>query len=1193
MQDMNYLNKINNCDLRQCSDANIAQINSIINQPDFIPDTVAESAQAAKEICGWCIKCDKYLQKLLTFKPSLERLEVIKIEYDSKRSILDSMQRELDAMNSIVSERVANRMIIRGEFDTIAAEHARTADKVKRVKSLTGYLSSHMAIWEANIQQLQDRASVTDGNSILSAACVEYLAGFGKEDRALLKQKWQKNLSSRGIKFTPNFELDKFLGVEAEVYSWRLSGLPDSSLNLENALVLKHNKKAKIVYDPNDTCLNWLRQMSLKKQKSLQVSSLTDPQLSHKLQSSLEQGQLLVLDFFNGKPSGVVTSLLNKVIRDTEGQKTIRVEEMWYSFDDNFELILLTRDHKVISLPWIQSSCCLVQFCLDNSGLHETLKTMLSRIFDEDAERQQLAALDERLKKKAFVAESQDKILRRLILNSDEVVLEDADYLAMLQKYAEFSSAIDTQSASKKDESEVAEKTAADGMLHLLVELYSMTDRFSVWSESLKVSANSYLKIVEKCVNKLAVKAIGDIDRDSVLIVVRDVFNLIAAGVNNEVRLFMLIDLCVMILKQYNQFRQDLWSYIITPYSSKRTTASNDLDIDLGNSVWQKLQNLRTMVPGIELDHLPVLIQVFKQVATIGLEAAITEALSKTVSLTSLERLAMYVSFMPENFNLCLEIFAEDVLPGSSKQANNSLMGILEKASHDQPVMYMSEATFDYTEMVSAITSKFGSKVVLLFSGNSEWEQVKASLDKASTLGNVLILSEFNLNNDLHEPISRYMRELNSRLKKCKPTFRLVLTMPPDMSSMNVELLSMSLKLFTSSDAAKADSIAPYYKQLDIESYIRGGITLQNIALNAVLAFYALAHRSSFGKDGFFSPVTLTDLDFRSLAAALNAIARQRLTITQVDIALIGRQLFSIVFSDLSNVIDEATVEWFWQQVFVVSTKQSLQLRGYEIGREWPVKFPEAFRDVVAEVAASPEIKVGKLTGISQHSVEESQKLKGEFFSRNIINLEKKAYAEIFKTDVVASMLQSFDTVGMISELTSKLPNPIILRSIEDSKEECRYSYLKRFLLKEVLLFNSLIARVRSDLECYLSISTDKYRPDRRLLHQIDELSTNRVPDQWMTLSGKSGVPLSTWMMRLCEREKFLERIVENNFLKVYLFDVRLITDVRALLQAYELDCAYQRAPSMQFHEVITTFKLTAVFERHVTSLAQVYLDLL
>lgn len=1185
---MSYLNRIQSSDLRQLSETTISQINSLASQSDFDPETVAESAQAAREICEWCKKCDQFLQKLLTFKPSLERLDKIKGESESKRLVLDVMQKELDAISSIVADTVEKRSVLKMEFDGITGELSKTSEKVRRINLLTGYLSTHMSIWESNIKNLEDRASVSDGNCILSAACIEYLGQFDKDERDSLKNEWQKTLSTRGIKFTMNFELDKFLGFESEVYSWRIAGLPESSLNLENALILKHNKKTKLVYDPNDTCLNWLKQMSSTKQKALQITSLNDSQLSHKLQLSLEKGQLLVIDFFDGQISAVVNSLLNKVIRDTEGQKTIKVEEMWYSFDDKFELVLMTRDNKVISFPWVQASCCLVQFCLDNTGLHETLKTMLGRIFDEESERQQLAALDERLKKRAFVSESQDRILRRLILNSDEVVLEDSDYMAMLQKYAEFSSAIDSQAAVNKEDNEIVEKTAVDGLLHFLVELYSMTDRFSVWSEGLKVSANSYVKLVEKCVQRLSLDSIGAIDRDKTLLIVRDAFNLIAAGVNNEVRLFMLIDLCVMILKQYNQFRQDLWSYIITPYSANKSSLVDDMNLDLGNTVWQKLQSLRSMVPGIELDHLPALVQVFKQVSIIGIEDAINEALRKTISLTSLERLAMYVSFMPENFNLCLEIFAEDVLPGSSKQANNSLDGMLDKVSYDQPVIFMSESTCDYSELTAAINLKFNIRAALMFSGNISWDQVKVAMDKATLTGNVIILSEFNLNKTLHEPISRYMREINSRPRKPKLTFRLVLTMPPDLSNISIELLSMSLKLFRSSTSAKADSIAPYYKQLDVESFIPCGIILQNIALNAILAYYAMSHRSSYSKDGFFDPVTLTDMDFKALVHVLNSMARQRLKVKSVDISFVGKQLYSILFSDLSNIIDEATVEWYWQQAFVITNKQCLQLRGLEIGREWQIRFPEAFRDVVAEVSASPEVKGDKLTGISQQSIEETQKLKGEFFSRNIINLEKKAYTEIFKSDVVINILKTFDAGAMINGLIAQLPNPILLRRLEELKEECRYSYLKRFLLKEVILFNELIMTVRADLGSYMQIVTDKYRPDTRLAHDLHELSVDRVPHIWMTLSGKIGIPLTTWMKRIFEREKFLEKIVGNNFLKAYLFDVRLITDVKALLQAYELDCAYQRAPSMQFHDMITTFKLTQVFERHVSSLVQV-----
>lgn len=1182
---MNYLAKINAAALREISDDNIDRIRDLASQADFQADIAAESAQAVKFVCEWCSRVKVYLENYLSLRPTLQQLEKLETSYSKNKRKLAELQQELDDINEGLNESMKTMSLLQMEYEGLKGDLDRTSQRTKRTKQITQFLSVHFSIWETRLKKFTEKAAVVDGNCVLSSACIEYLGQLEEDTRKRLKVQWQRALSARSIKFSLNFDLSKFLGTRFEIYKWRLAGLPESSLNFENALILKYNKKRKLIYDPNDTCLNWLTKMSKKGDFKSQLSSLNDPKLVTRIQSCLEKGEALMIDFYTGEPNGVVSSLLRPEVRDTEGQSTIRVEDMWYAYDSRFDLILLTRDEKVISKPELKTSCCVTKFILDSQGLQEAIKSQLSQIFDPEAEQLQLELLKTQLEKKAYVEDSQAKILRRLVLNSDDAVIEDDEYLTMLQKYSELSAELEKESKTNINEMEET-RASTDNLLALLVEIYKMCERFSAWSPSLKMSANGYLKVVDRCVRISGAKTAADFTKELSMSILRDVFNVMSGGVNSEVRLFMLVDLCVTILKQYHHFRQDLWNYVISPGSSKRGSVS-DLSIDLGGSVWQKLQVLRTMVPTIEMEHLPVLMQIFRQISSIGLEAALQEATSKTESLSSLERLAMYISFMPESFDLCLEIFAEDVLPGSSKQAGSSLEGMLNKATFDQPTVFLVENSCDYDELAQSISKSMKIKTIVIFSGNITWDKLKAALEKAMINGQIVILSEFNLNKDLYYPITRFLRELQGKTRLNK-AFRLVLTIPGNIQDIPVELMSMSVKLGQHTES-NSSGIAPFFKNIDIDSHIKSGIVLQNISLNAALFYYILYTRSLFGNEAFFHPMILADSDLDALFALLNSTAKMQLRQTKSEVQGLMMKTAAIVFGLSINLIDKATLDHFWQQAFEYETKNVIRLRSPDIGREWPAKFPEVFKEVLLEIASDPEIKGEKMTGISSQAMDEAQKAKTEFFSRNVINLERKDYGEIFK---IETLIQTeSDLPSLLSELLSTLPYELKIKSLKNLEEECKYSYLKRYLLGEVKKYNESIEIIRENIGVLQKVVLNEFKPTSNLSKMIDDIRMEKVPRSWMIASGIYQLSLTEWTERLTKRFEFLNSVVENNFVKIFVFDARLITDIKVLLDAYLLDCAYQRSPSMVFNDINMNFRMTTVFEKHAGSLQNVRIE--
>ena len=230
------------------------------------------------------------------------------------------------------------------------------------------------------------------------------------------------------------------------------------------------------------------------------------------------------------------------------------------------------------------------------------------------------------------------------------------------------------------------------------------------------------------------------------------------------------------------------------------------------------------------------------------------------------------------------------------------------------------------------------------------------------------------------------------------------------------------------------------------------------------------------------------------------------------------------------------------------------------------------------------------MTGIDQAIVASEAKKKAVYFSDNIINLEKKRYDDLFVNHDGGAAVYQIDTTSVISELVEGIPPTVELSNLELLEEACKYSYIKRFLLKQTLALNNLLLKVKADVGHIQSRTIGHFKANSSIDLMLEALGKGKVPKEWKQISGKDHLDISDWIQRLRDQHVFFTKLVENNFLKPNVFNLKLIADPRGLLDAYHLDCANQRAPTMRFDEIVMTYKLTTVFERNSGGLPMVAL---
>lgn len=220
------------------------------------------------------------------------------------------------------------------------------------------------------------------------------------------------------------------------------------------------------------------------------------------------------------------------------------------------------------------------------------------------------------------------------------------------------------------------------------------------------------------------------------------------------------------------------------------------------------------------------------------------------------------------------------------------------------------------------------------------------------------------------------------------------------------------------------------------------------------------------------------------------------------------------------------------------------------------------------------EIDLQRHSGLNQDAVNEFKKRKADFFSKNIINLEKKDYSAISRArkNQPAQILEM--PTDLLSNLLSDLPKSIVLPAQGTIEEAIKYSHLRRYFVNEAYHLNDLLSRVREDLATFCRLKNGSFTEERPLLADLTQLSLGKIPQAWACQSGKS-LPLMPWLNRLRASAEFLGGLVEDLSKSVYFFDIRLFSNPSGLIDSYLLDATYRRAPSMKFDDITVSYRMT------------------
>lgn len=107
-----------------------------------------------------------------------------------------------------------------------------------------------MQKWRVNEQVCGDSLGNLEGDCLLAAAMVCYLAPFTQTVRRKLYKRWLAKVHDAGIRLTPDMNFNQTFTDALLIKSWLGNGLPNDSYSIENAVILELSPLQPILIDP-------------------------------------------------------------------------------------------------------------------------------------------------------------------------------------------------------------------------------------------------------------------------------------------------------------------------------------------------------------------------------------------------------------------------------------------------------------------------------------------------------------------------------------------------------------------------------------------------------------------------------------------------------------------------------------------------------------------------------------------------------------------------------------------------------------------------------------------------------------------------------------------------------------------------------------------------------------------------------
>ncbi|KRX41459.1 Cytoplasmic dynein 2 heavy chain 1 [Trichinella murrelli] len=464
----NFLSKsgvkeeIINFDARKVSPQTVERVKELVarKSASFDPKTAKRASIAAAPLASWVTANLKYAEILAKIKP----LEQQKYKLQKNLTRVERQMEKICVGLKTSDQRVAQ---LRERFETLTKEATQikfdldnASECLDRAEQLISKLGSEYERWKLQMQEMESDLDKLPYLSLLAAAFITFLSSESEEIRERALQELMNCVDVKSFnveEYTTNHISHKFLSTEKELLQWKLEGLPDEAVAIQNALSIIYCNQCSLIIDPSQRLLDWLL-VHYGGSKKVEIISINDSSVFTRIELAARFGKILVLcDIEMIDP--IIYTLLNRSLLGhgillaffifrhayslyfSETKMQLQFGEKIIDCHDEFKVYLATGDSDFCIPSYADSLVTKINFITTQPGLRSQLLalTIKETNSEREAQRRQLLKNQEELKLKL---QNMEELILEKLAHLEGNILTNSDLLATLNEAKESSDGI-------------------------------------------------------------------------------------------------------------------------------------------------------------------------------------------------------------------------------------------------------------------------------------------------------------------------------------------------------------------------------------------------------------------------------------------------------------------------------------------------------------------------------------------------------------------------------------------------------------------------------------------------------------------------------------------------------------------------------------------------------------------------------
>ncbi|OMJ83653.1 hypothetical protein SteCoe_15380 [Stentor coeruleus] len=1117
---MDFLQRLINYQRESVTNNIFKKLRAIVSRPEFQPETVAQSSEAARSLCIWCIAMYKFTEAYQLVKPKREKVSAMQIKLKSDMEKLQSKQDELRAVEDKVRLLKDECALTEAKVASLEKKIKITMDRVKRAELLLELLAEEGVKWRETLDKLEDSLKYIEGEAMINAGCICYMGVYSDLYREGLRNMWYDMVKNLNVLISEDYSIINSLGKPIQIRAWQIAGLPKDSLSIENSIIVVNSIKWAMIIDPQEQARRWLKNTektnNLITAKASKTGTKEAKDLIRALEAGLSQGKPVLLeDVGESIDSSLQNVICRKFYKKDDGRVMIKLADLEISFDDNFRLFLICKYSNPNFLPDIFGNLNVINFTVTSIGLEDQLLVEVVRLENPKLEKERDDIVVSMAYDQKTLEDLQNSILD-MIADSQGYILDNLALIAALQKSKSTSKDI-TRRVAATAQVEKSVNASRDTFRNIAVRgtvLYFVIASIPGINPMYQYSLAFYTKLYCNAIQNTTETK----DRVQVIIsnITKTIYNVICRGLFEKDKKLLAFLFAAAIERNANSISTEAWNYFIRGGGllNKKNPKKNPLQGKLTEIQWDLICKLDKLLP---FDGLSDDITFNKPQWSDYIFGNIlqSEIPNKYNLIDTFSRILLIKVFRPEKVMYTIDEYAKKILGSYFAQAPiSNIEELFDESDKKTPIVFILSQGTDPVENIMKITKErgMGDKFLTISLGQGQGNKAQDAFEKSKSGGFWLLLQNCHLSKSWLPTLETLIDNLQDDTGGHRD-FRVILTSMPS-SYFPVSILQNSLKITTEAPSGLKSNLMRVYSEVASGGF--GDMARPEVWKKMVFAvsfFHALVmERRKYGPLGFNIRYEFNESDFYTSIKLMKLLVEENEDIPWEGIQyIIGNINYGGRVTDNNDRV-------CLMATFNKCCNSDMLEENYNYTENEVYKIPNT-QDYLEYIGNLPNNDPPEIFGLNINAQITLETQTSESIIQCLIQTQPKAISsEASNSDKTIHAMCKSISISLPETMDFKAAHSDLL--VQD--QNGLIPSLSTFLFQEIEKFNKLLETMRKTLKELRNAIKGKNIMTDDLFSMYNCLLCSTVPDIWAKVAYPSLKPLASWITDLAARVKFI-----------------------------------------------------------------------